>query len=280
MWNHMRTHITQFDIDINDLPGDKHTRPENDEGWKVYFPDNIEKKTVAEWPANKKTEKRFKTKKTTKTNPMWQANRNDEDIHKEVWKLIAIMQQSRVKLNTDRQDHNAAVRALVVTSVQWNYGSHHPGRDLSGPACWAVLESYIVKRYRATLLNNTIGGTIRRALTDVYTPHVKQDQAEIGRDGRIIATVSFPWWDMVTLTDSSLTQGEEPMSAEQATQEKALQKITDKDNKDILRLINFVQKLPSAHNNLGPSQTIDTIVASRLDSLVQVFGLRVIIHIG
>jgi len=245
-------------------------RPERDDDWKSFFSAEIEKKT-ATYPLDGNTTKRYKTKKPNPDfNPFHLAGKTDRDIGEEVNCLLAVMEHSRTKLSTDRRHNDPPVRALVVTTATWNYASKSKRRDFLSIACWAVLESYWAKGYRRSFFEHVqIARIIRQDLSRLYQPFVISNQMILTPEGGIEPSTNFPWFDMLAPTESA-DDNTVAISIKEVEMETHVNKMSEKYNKEILKIISTVKSSATAHNNLGGAHTVDSVVRKHLRWLVRV----------
>jgi len=250
--------------------GAKWTRPERDNDWKTFFSELLEKKDPV-YPNSGNTLKRYKTKQPGPDfNPIHVSGKTDRDVAGPVNALLAIMEQPRAKLNTDRRHNNAETRALVVTTARWSPNSRSRRRDYLAIACWAILETYWVQGYRPWLFQHVqIARIIRQDLSALYKPFVYNDQLVLTPDGGTVPCNDFPWVDMLAPTQSE-TDPEVKISIDEVKKEVEVQAMWAQYDKELQKVLSDVERSTIAHNDLGPDNTLDSMVIRRLNALLRV----------
>jgi len=233
------------------------------------FSAELEKKN-GKFPADGNTTKRYKTKKPEPDfSPFRKAKKTDADITEAVNALFSIMVQPPAKRNTERRSNDPATRALIVTTATWSPDSRARRRDWIPIACWAVLEYYWVRGYRAALFNKIqVARIIRKDLSDLYRPFIISDQMVLTPAVGITTSNEFPWWDMISpiQSDDTMTR----ISIAEVKMETEASSLWDKYDKEMRKIISMVQRSDVAHNNAGPANSVDSTVRGHLESLLLV----------
>jgi len=200
-------------------------------------------------------------------NPFRIYNKTDSDISDELNHLLDAMEQSRPKLNTDRRHNDAPIRALVITTATWNPASKSKRRDFLPIACWALLESYWIKEYRPKLFKDApIAAIIRQDLSILYKPFVISDQMVLTPQGGVETSTNFPWYDMLNITKKKSME----ISIKEVQKDAKVNKMWEIYDKEIAKVISTVSRSALAHNDLGPPNSVDSIVMKHLKGLVRV----------